>query len=190
MRKVVLIALLFVSIFAVAQNIQNSFFGFKLNYSLSEKQLSETMRDKYSKNIFFRDDDPNKVGITDRVKFGGYEWDEARITIYKPMQKFHGVEFIQTGTVDSSCNKRYEELLATLTEKYGEPVTINVHNHVWTGKNGVNVTLVYKIDPPQQSVFSSLAEAFGQQEVFDRLTLKYWDVSVEEKVKQYEKDQL
>ena len=190
MRKVFFVTLLFVSTFAVAQNIQNSFFGYKLDYPLSDKQLIETFNEQYSRSIRFNDDDPKKVGIASRIKFGGYEWDEARITIYKPMQKFHGVEFVQTGALDSSCKSRYEELLATLIEKYGEPVTTNVYNHAWTGKNGVNVTLVYKIEPPQQSVFSSLAEAFGQQETFDRLTLKYWDVSVEERVKQYEKDQL
>lgn len=190
MRKLVLVALLLASTFAVAQNIQNSFFGHKLNSTLSDKQLSETINEKYTRSIRYNDDDPKKVGIASRIKFGGYEWEETRITIYKPMQKFHGVEFIQTGTLDSSCKRRYEELLSTLTEKYGEPVTTNVYNHAWTGKNGVNVTLVYRIEPPQQSVFSSLAEAFGQQETFDRLTLKYWDVSVEERVKQYEKDQL
>ena len=190
MRKVFFVILLFASTIAAAQNIQNSFFGFKLDFSLSENQLSETMMNKFSRHISFKDDDPKLIGTVYQIKFGGYEWDDASITIYKPMNKFLGVEFFQTGTLNSSCKKRYEELLATLTEKYGEPITTNVYNHAWIGKNGVNLTLVYKIEPPKQASFTSIAEAFGQQEIFDHLTLKYWDVSVEEKVKQYEKDQL
>ena len=190
MRKVFFVILLFASTIAAAQNIQNSFFGFKLDFPLPENQLSETMKEKYSRNIVFKDDDPKLIGTVYHIKFGGYEWNDANITIYKPLQRFLGVEFFQYGTLNSSCKNRYEELLATLTEKYGEPITTNIYNHAWIGKNGVNLILVYKIEPPQQTEFSSIAEAFGQQEIFDRLTLKYWDVSVEEKVKQYEKDQL
>ena len=190
MKKLIFIVLLFTSTIAVAQNIQNSFFGYKLDYSLTENQIRETIKEKYSRNIFFNNDDPKIIGIVDRIKFGGYEWGQANITIYKPMQKFHGVEFIENGTVTSSCKKRYEELLATLTEKYGEPVTTNNNNHVWTGKNGVNASLVYEIVTLRNTEFSTLAEALGEITIFDRLTLKYWDVSVEEKVKQYEKDQL
>lgn len=190
MRKVILAALLFVSTITVAQNIQNTFFGYKLNSSLSEKQLIETIKEKYSRNVFFNNDDPKTVGITDGIKLGGYEWDEAHITIYKPQQRFLGVELIETGTITSSCKKRYDELRATLTEKYGEPVTTNNHNHMWTRKNGINVILVYEIAPFHNTEYSTLSEALGEITVFDKLTLKYWDVSVEEKVKQYEKDQL
>ena len=190
MRKLVLVTLLFASTFAVAQNIQNSFFGYKLNSTLSDKQLSETFNEKYSRSIRFEDDDPNSVGIVDRIKFGGYEWGEADIIIYKPMQILQGVEFIERGTITSSCKKRYEKLLATLTEKYGDPVTIKTNNHVWTGKNGVNLSLVYMIEPFRQTELSTQTEILEEVKNFDRLTLKYWDVSVEEKVKQYEKDQL
>ena len=190
MRKAFFIALLFASTITVAQNIQNSFFGYKLDYSLTEKQVTETIRDKYSRNIYFSNDNPQMVGIVDRIKFGGYEWDQTKIIIYKPMQKFQGVEFTQTGTVSTNLKKRYEELLATLTEKYGEPGMTEKTIHQWTGKNGVIVRLEYRIEVPSDDLVSTLSQAFGQERHFDTVILKYWSSSVEEKVKQYEKDQL
>ena len=67
------------------------------------------MKEKYSRNIVFKDDDPKLIGTVYNIKFGGYEWNDASITIYKPLQKFLGVEFFQYGTLNSSCKKRYEE---------------------------------------------------------------------------------
>lgn len=65
-----------------------------------------------------------------------------------------------------------------------------VPNHQWTGKNGVIVRLEYRIEVPSDDWVSTLSQAFGQERHFDTVILNYWSSSVEEKVKQYKKDQL
>jgi hypothetical protein len=190
MRKVFFLALLFASTIAVAQDIQDSFFGYKLDNNLKENDISYTIQTKYSNHIGFYNDHPRMIGRVEGINFGGYKWEQTNIIIYKPMQKFQGVEFTQTGTVSTSLKKRYEELLATLTEKYGEPGMTDKTIHQWTGKNGVNVRLEYRIEVPSGDSVSTLSQALGQESHFDTVVLKYWSSSVEEKVRQYEKDQL
>ena len=190
MRKAFFVALLFASTIAVAQDIQNSFFGHKLDYSLKETEISQTIETSYSNHIGFYNDHPRMIGRVEGINFGGYKWEQANIIIYKPMQKFYAVEFIEDGTVSSSGKKRYEELLATLTEKYGEPGFTEKTVHQWNGKNGVNVRLEYRIEVPSDDLMSTLSHAFGPERHYDTVVLKYWSSSVEERIKQYEKDQL
>ena len=188
--KVLSFVLLFASVSASAQNVQNSFFGYKLGSTVSVEKIDETIVTEYSRGLTYVNENPMLIGTANNLNYAGCKWDNTNVIIFKPDMKFFAVEFIVTGDITTSLKNRYEDLLKSLTEKYGEPEEVKRNCQRWAGKNGVSVELEYTIFVPLPAEEKEALKEQGEEVPFHRVTLGYWDTKTEAQIKKYNQSQL
>ena len=190
MRRALLLTLLFVSSLCVAQDIQNSFFGFKLDYAISEDNLFEHIKKNYSREVSYKNENPLNYGITVNLNFGGTRWDYLTFTIFQPRKTLHSVELNKEAESESEATLNYNQLSETLRDKYGEPTTKKGFYLLWEGKNGVNVSLDLNTDYPNPILQGTAYRSIFNSGGYRIITLKYWSVTSEKRLEQYNKEQL
>ena len=190
LSKVLSFVFVFASMSVSAQSVQNSFFGYKLGFTISVEKIEKTLVTEYSRGLTYVNENPMLVGTANNLNYAGCKWDNTNVLIFKPDMKFFGVEFIVTGDITTSLKNRYEDLLKSLTEKYGEPEEIKNNCRRWTGKNGVSVELEYIIFVPLSEEEQKALKEQGKEVPFHRVTLGYWDTKVEDQIKKYNQSQL
>ena len=190
MRKLFFIVLVFASALVQAQNVQNYFFGYKLGSKITVEKIDKTMVTEYSRSLTYVNENPLLIGTANDINYVGCKWDDTNIIIFKPDMKLLGVEFIETGDITVPLKGRYDELLKTLTEKYGAPESVGTNTRRWTGKNGITVELDYTIEFPLPADEEKALKESGAEVPFSHVYLSYWDTKTMDRAKQYNKDQL
>ena len=190
MRKIVFFTFLFASTIAAAQNIQDTFYGFKLDNALEDKTLSQTMESKYSIRMSFYSEYPISVGATNTFNFGGVKWDIANFVMFMPMKKFYAIELYLNDNQPNLVKDSFESLLESLTKKYGQPIEKGQDTYQWEGKNNVNVMLAIEEMEGASTVSIGLIGRVETGNKNKRLYLTYWSVNTEKRLRQFEADQL
>lgn len=190
MRKAFFIALLFVSTIVAAQDIQNTFYGFKLDNALEENTLAQTMESKYSTHLRFRSEYPLSVGTANSFNFGGIKWDVFNFVLFMPMKKFYAIELFLTEDKPNMVKESFESLMESLTKKYGQPIVLGLDRYQWEGKNSVNVLLEIEeieADGVRTTIENGRVVTNNKKK---RLYLTYWSTNTEKRLKQFQEDQL
>lgn len=134
MKKILIIVLAFLCLNATAQ-IQTKFWGLELS-SLYYESL-ETLKDKILDKCQYAIVDGDAIGAING-KFGGYYWDFVRFkfSMSRYGKVFYQAYFVSSHDTHIVAANKYDGILATLMEKYGQPSKNQNGEVLWFDENG------------------------------------------------------